>query len=90
MPKWWKTLEDWGKPKSSDARNCNNEIEKVFSEDFNMKSQSSAMASINFHKVTQDTSLAIQNCLSNLTNTTPICISLETTIHQDSKRFENY
>ena len=52
-----------------------------------MKSQSPGNVSINSHEVTQNTSLAIQNCPSNLTTTIPICINLESTIQQDSKPF---
>ena len=67
-------MEQLSKPnrstKSSDARNCNNEKEKFFSEDFKMKPQSPEKVSINSHEVTctQNVYLPIQNCPLNLTN----------------------
>ena len=56
LPKFWKSLEHLSKrkrsTKSSEARNWNNEKEKVFCEDFNMKSQPPENVSINSHEVT--------------------------------------
>ena len=56
LRKFWKSLKHLSKPnrstKSSEARNCNNEKEKVFSEDFKMKPRSPEKASINSHEVT--------------------------------------
>ena len=56
--------------KSSEARNCNNEKEKVFYEDCKMSPQSPEKVSINSYEVTctQNVSLPIQNRPSNLTN----------------------
>ena len=56
--------------KSSEAKNCNNEKEKGFSEDFKMKPQSPEKVSINSHELncTQNAYLPIQNCPLNLTN----------------------
>ena len=74
LRKFWNSLEHLSKPnrstKSSEARNCNNEKEKVFFEDFKMKPQSPERVSINSHKVTctQNAYLSIQNCPSNPTN----------------------
>ena len=67
-------MEHLSKPyrstKSSEARNCNDEKEKVFFEDFKMKPQSLEKVSINSHEVTwtQNVYLPIQNYPSNLTN----------------------
>ena len=67
-------MEHLSKPnrstKSSEARNCNNEEEKVFSEDFKMKPQSPEKVSINSHEVTctQNPYLPIQKCPLHLTN----------------------
>ena len=56
--------------KSSEARNCNDENEKFFFEDFKIKPQSPEKVSVNSHEVTctQNVYLPMQNCPSNLTN----------------------
>ena len=56
--------------KSSEARNCNNDKEKVFYEEFKRKPQPAEKVSINSHEVngTQNVYLPIQNCPPNLTS----------------------
>ena len=72
--KFWKSLEYLSKPnrstKPSEARNCNNEKEKGFSEDFKMKPQSPEKVSINSHDVTctHNAYLPIQKSHTNLIN----------------------
>ena len=66
LRKFWKSNRS---TKSWEARNFNNENEKVFSENFNMESQSPEKVSIYSHELTftQNTSLSTQNSPSNLT-----------------------
>ena len=68
-------MEHLAKPNQStktlEARNCNNEKEQVFPEDFKMKPKSpEEKVSINSHEVpcTQNAYLPVHNYLSNLTN----------------------
>ena len=71
-------MEHLSKPnrttKSSEARNCNNETEKIFSDDFKMKPQSPEKVSINSQEVicTHNAYLPIQkspvNLISNNSN----------------------
>ena len=74
LRKFWKSSEHLSKPnrstKSSEARNCNNEKEKGFSEGFKMKPQSPEKVSINSHVVicTHNVYLPIQKSPANLIN----------------------